>query len=80
MKYEKEIREIIKKTLELGVDQFCVSTHDGSLSWGKGGRLPLSAGTVADICSEMVAVGLAKSGTVSALVVYYTLTPRAKDF
>ena len=80
MKYENEIREIIQKMLKSGVEQFSVSTHDGSLAWHNGEKLSLSAGTVVDICSEMVEAGIAEKRAVSALAVYYELTIRAREF
>lgn len=80
MKHENEIREIIQKTIGLGMNQFYVSVHDGSLFWSKEEKLPLPAGTVSEICDEMIVSGLAEKGAVSSMRKFFMLTPCAKDF
>ena len=75
MKHENEIREIIQKTIDLGMNQFYVGVHDGSLFWSKEEKLPLPAGTVSKICSEMLLSWLVEEGAVSSMRTFYMLTP-----
>ena len=78
MKYESEIREIIRMAQEKGVEQqFCVI--DKSLFCG-GIKLSLPDGKVSVICNEMVENGLAKILRNSNSAIYYELTVRAEDF